>query len=132
MTDPRNPERDPREDDAFVREIAAHYRPPEPTPSQRATFRAGLDARLARRRGTGWLPWAAGLATASAALAFVLLPGTLDTPGSSTGAPDGTTRLASGGATADTLLWLATPEAEGDEALPEEYEAIAGLFLEEV
>jgi len=128
MSDPRDPKRDARENDAFVRTLAAHYRPPEPTPAERAAFRAGLDERLARRRGAAWLPWAAGLATASAALALVFVPGTTS---DSADAPPAT-RLASGPAAADALLWLATPESEEDDALPADYEAIAGLFLEEV
>ena len=59
-------------DAELVRRIARSYRPPEPAPSARAAFRAGIDARIRRR---ALQRWTAGAATAAAALAFVLLRG---------------------------------------------------------
>ena len=127
-------ERDSREgwsaaDAAFVRRIAEHYRPPEPTRAYRAVFRAALDERLARRRPGAWLPLAAGLAAASAALLLAVSQTGTDPVSVQ---PEATRIASAVGAAEETLLVLAAPDAELDESLPEEYEAIAGLFLGEV
>ena len=112
MSDGRESDRDAE----LVRRIAEHYRPPEPAPSARAAFRAGVDARIRRR---ALQRWAAGAVTAAAALALVLLRGlpaplapTADTPDDA------------------ALLALALPDESEDEALPADYQAIEDLFVE--
>jgi ferric-dicitrate binding protein FerR (iron transport regulator) len=106
-----------RGDAELVRRIAESYRPPEPAASARAAFRARLDARI-RRRAVG-RRWAAGAATAAAAVAIVWLRGSLpmDAP-----APDATSD--------EALLALALPAASEEEVLPADYQAIEDLLLE--
>ena len=83
-----------------------------------AAFRARVDARI-RRRAVG-RRWAAGAATAAAAVAIVWLRGPL--ADATAPAPDA--------ATDEALLALALPAASEEEALPADYQAIEDLFLE--
>ncbi len=106
-----------RGDAELVRRIGESYRPPEPAASARAAFRARVDARI-RRRSVG-RRWAAGAATAAAAVAIVWLRGALPT-----NAP------ASDATTDEALLALVLPAASEEEALPADYQAIEDLFLE--
>ena len=104
-------------DAELVRRIAESYRPPEPAASARAAFRARVDARIRRR---AMQRWAAGAATAAAALALVLLRGS--PPVAPTPSADAADDAA--------LLALALPEESEDEALPADYQAIEDLLLE--
>jgi hypothetical protein len=103
-------------DEALVRRIAESYRPPEPAPSARAAFRAGIDARI-RRRATQ--RWSAAAATICAALAFVLLRGSPAPIAPSTDLRDDA-----------ALLALALPDESEDETLPADYQAIDDLLIE--
>ena len=103
-------------DAELVRRIAQSYRPPEPAPSARAAFRAGIDARI-RRRATQ--RWAAAAATISVALALVLLRGSPAPLTPSTDLPDDA-----------ALLALALPDESEDENLPADYQAIDDLLIE--
>lgn len=115
----------------FVRRLADAYAPRPASPQERVAFRAELDRRIERGRSRPWLPALGGVAAAGLALALVL--------GQTGSAP----APAPGASLADTspeeaLLALATAGSdtlegeEGDENLPDEYEAIASLFLGEV
>jgi len=104
-------------DAELVSRIAQSYRPCDPAPSARAAFRAGIDARIRRR---ALQRWAAGAATAAAALAFVLLL---------RGSPAPIAPIADPPDDA-ALLAFALPDESEDEALPADYQAIEDLFLE--
>jgi len=117
------------EDAEFVRRLADAYAPRPATPQERVAFRASLDRRIERAPRRPWLPVLGGVVAAGLALALVV--------GQTGPAP------APDGSLADTtpeeaLLALATvsadafAEAAGDEDLPDDYEAIASLFLGEV
>lgn len=117
------------EDAEFVRRLAGAYAPRPATPQERVAFRASLDRRLERGGRGHWIPVLGGLVAAGFALALVL--------GQTVSAP------APGGSFTDTtpeeaLLALATVNADtleeegGDEDLPDDYQAIASLFLGEV
>jgi hypothetical protein len=103
-------------DAALVRRIAEAYRPPDPTAAARVAFRARVDARIRRR--TARRVWVTGIATATAAAAFMWLRGAA--PVGPPASPDA--------ATGDTLLALAASSEE--EALPADYQAIEDLLLE--
>ncbi len=120
-------DRDPRlspADEAFVRRIASAYAPPRPSAPQRAAFMARLDARFerSRRRRQG----GALVAAAAAALAaFALLHAPSQAPPAQRAAAPG-----AGSAQAEAILALAiAQEPASDAALPEDYEAIAGVLL---
>ncbi len=110
-------------DAELVRRIAQSYRPPEPEPSARVAFRAGVDARIRRRAGRKL--WLAGAATAAVAVSFALLRGSL--PADAPTAPPATV---AGIETGEALLALTLPTESDAEALPADYQAIEELFLE--
>ncbi len=127
-----------RDDAAFVRRIEESYRPEQLSPSRRVAFRAALDARI-HRTPTREL-WTV-LATASAiALALVLLR-VSGGPIVPTGAPAPVVAHATsrdpGAAAGDDTMLLALAmsddsDDENDASLPDDYAAIADLFLEGV
>jgi hypothetical protein len=124
MSDGYRPRGEPeldRGDAELVRQIAAAYRPPDPAPSARAVFRAGVDARIRRR--TAGRRWALGAATVAAAAAFVVLRGPAPV------APVAG-ESSSDAAAEEALLAIAAPEDAEEQTLPADYEAIEGLFLE--
>ena len=133
-----NRSREPREDSAqlapddaaFVSRLAEHYRAPEPTAAGRKTFRAALDERV-RRRAAPWRALALGLAAAAAGIAALLFA---QAPRFVPALPDAAqgTAQASNTSPEEALLALAVPIAAADDALPDDYEAIAGLLLDEV
>ena len=117
-------------DARFVRKLDALYRPPVPTAAERARLVARLEQRIARGRGRR--PWllggaAATLAAAGAALVLALLP---------QGEPSGPAASEAVYAAADepaspeeALLLLANgPLEDPDEAMPEDYQLLAGLL----
>ena len=136
--------RPPEQTDAeFVKRLADHYAPSPLSPSQRAAWDTALAARLEKRRRAVVLP---GLATAALAAALVFgLGGRFGL-----GRDDPAVRLAPGvSATAartlvvsaedsasdllddwEYLLALQPADDEEDGQLPDDYAAIASIFLE--
>ncbi len=112
------------EDDArFAERLDALYRPPEVTPAARARFAARLDERIARGRARR--PWLIGgaVATAAAALTFVLLPS------AEPDARPASVASAELPSTDESLLLIANgPLDDPDEALPEDYQTLASLL----
>jgi hypothetical protein len=114
------------EDARFVQKLDTLYRPPDATADVRARFAAGLDERIARGRGRR--PWLLGgaVAAAAAALTLALLPGE---PGESVRNDAGYASAAERPSTEEALLLLANgPLEDPDEALPEDYQTLAGLL----
>ena len=114
------------DDTRFVRELDALYQPPEVTAAGRVRFQAGLEERIARRRGRR--PWLLGgvVATAAAALVLALLPSGETGERVASDAGQAAAELPS---TEESLLLLANgPLADPDEALPEDYQTLASLL----
>ena len=120
---------DRHDDDAFLRNVAAHYAPPSMTASQRTRF----DARLAERRQRGVArPWLAAAAVAAAVAALFFWQANDIAP---TG--DAVVRFAE---SEPALEGVVTPEewilamgndvlADTDAGLPADYVAISNLLL---
>jgi len=129
--------RDDRRDDAvtplgdddarFLARVAESYAPPEPSAADRARFRAGLEAKLARRSRRAAWPWLVPAAAALAAVLVVTLFPRTEAPAPSIAeTPTGESLT---GSEEETLLALVTGEsASDDDALPEDYQAIASLM----
>lgn len=145
-----------RDEAAFVRRVAEAYAPPEPSPEQRVVFHAVLEERLAGESRRGLLPVLAGVA-AVGAIALLAVTVTRswaprnESPALARSeapvlpeAPDAP--RAPGGGTAPVtiapeavLLALSPQETSvaaggsepevSEEALPEDYVAIASLFF---
>jgi hypothetical protein len=126
------------EDRAFVDRLSNAYAAPEMSPARRVAFRKQLDRRTTAPRGAKGLRWVtAGLV---ATLAAVLLLTSTSNPPSSENVP-AQVALEDGVIVApDATLQETTPEealfslafeSQFDEAsdLPDDYEAIASLFL---
>jgi hypothetical protein len=124
------------DDDAFVRRVADAYTPPPRTAAQRVAFQAKLEERLqAEGRSRSWMWGAAAVATAAAA--FLLISGALDSQIEEP-APQGTMAasepLPTGHEQAQEEAILAIvidPDARSEDVLPEDYQAIASVFLGE-
>lgn len=113
-------------DARFVAHLAERYAPPEPTAAERARFRAGLDEKLQRRSRRAAWPW---IVPAAAALAAVLFIAPRPWPQTTTSPPATSHDDALALSEEDTLLALVTNDDAGaDDALPEEYQAIASLM----
>ena len=125
------------EDEKFAERLAASFSPAPLSPARRAAFDEALAARLEqRRRSRLMLPALAAAAGAvAAALAWLTLPGAFD--------PAATGGRGAGDVAAETsaaVRWeleLLDPNALTDaddagdtERLPDDYAAIAGLFLD--
>lgn len=127
------PEND-RDDARLVERVRDAWSPAPLTPARRAAFDAGLERRLERRRRRlgRWPALGAGLAAAS--LAALLLVRSETTPPAP--APIAATEPMAEDTTllAADLLYSSTEdvgELEADDAgLPDEYAAIAGVFLD--
>jgi len=116
----------PDDDTRFVREVDALYQPPEATAAGCVRFQAGLEERIARRRGRR--PWLLGgaVATAAAVLVLALLPSGETGERAPSDAGQATAGLPSA---EESLLLLANgPLADPDEALPEDYQTLASLL----
>ena len=132
-----------RTDAEFVKRLADHYAPSSLSPGQRAVWDTALAARLEKRRRTMVLP---GLATAALAAALVFGLGGwfgLERSGPSVRpAPvvSAAATRALGVSAEDSasdllddweyLLALQPADAEEDGQLPDDYAAIASIFLE--
>jgi hypothetical protein len=136
MTDP-NPDRpDPTPDgDAFVREVAGLYTPPEMSAARRSAFDARLGERLSHRRRWSWGPVLAGTAAVLALALLLLRTGEDPRPG------EGPARLTAQRpeprparietTAEEAILALATASAApAEKELPDDYEAIENLFLD--
>ena len=121
-----------REEQRFVARVADAYRAPPLSAARRAAFHAQLDTRIARPRSARLFPALAG-ALGAAALAWLVLAG----PGSEFRNVEEEPRTARVAAPApaavataeEAILALSADEEIEDESLPEEYVAIASLFL---
>lgn len=124
-------------DARFAAKLGELYAPEPRTAEQRAAFARELEARLERRRSrAAWLPALAGLG-AAAAMAWVVL-----WPASDPG-PDVGGSLVDAAATRDDLEWqlfypdrlledrMETASERRDGGLPDEYMAIASVFLDD-
>jgi len=122
-------------DEAFVRRLAEAYAPPPRTASQRVAFQAALDERLRRegRRGRLGLGLAALAAAAAAVLVLRVFPeptGGGPAVRSAPVASDPTPLRALARPQEEAILALSVgTETASEEALPADYEAIAGVFL---
>ena len=126
-----------RADAEFVKRLADHYAPSPLSPGQRAAWDTALAARLEKRRRAALLP---GLATAALATALVFGLGgwfgsETDAPGVSATATR--TLIVSAEESAsdltgdwEYLLALQPADEEEDGQLPDDYAAIASIFLE--
>lgn len=112
------------EERAFVDGLAAHYAPPPWNPAQRAEFDAALQARFERPQRPGWLVPALAGAAVAALIWFSFSPGPPVDPSRPVVASAWESEL--------FLSSDLTPLDEGDEgeALPDDYVAIANLFMD--
>lgn len=123
-----------RDELAFVRRVAEIYAPPPQTPTQRAAFSAALEARLRSEGGRGRILWGfAMLATAAALiLALRMLPDQTQTDATPSASALASGQTFSGATSAQEAAILALAldsETTRSDALPPDYEAIAGVFL---
>jgi hypothetical protein len=117
----------------FVRRLAEVYAPPPRTAAQRVAFQAKLDERLRQEGRRSRLRFGL-VAVASAAAALLVLRALperkllapVGVPEIAESAP---TRAAAGPQEEAILALSIGAETTTDEALPAEYEAIAGVFL---
>ncbi len=120
------------EEEAFVRRLAGAWAPPERRPEQRLAFQAKLDARLRGRRGrlaSGWML----VATAAAAAVALWMRTEAVEPLVSGTLGEAAEDLSGSAVTPEEaiLAFVVEPEeAEPEEALPADYEAIASVFLD--
>ena len=118
MNDPRD-ELTPDEQ-RFVTRVAGAYQAPQRSPARSAAFQRTLEERVARPRAARWLPAFAG-AIAVAVLAWLAIG-----VGIEPSMPGEQARIATA---EEAILALSADEESEEEALPEEYVAIASLFL---
>jgi hypothetical protein len=122
------------EDEDFVKGVAASYAPPPMTPAGRAAFDEALLGRIRRGGSARRRLVVAGLpAAAAAALAAVWL--LFPSPGSEQLAPLEQTGPALSARAWEEELFLESglfeaEQPDDSELLPEEYLAIAGVFLD--
>jgi len=122
------------DEEALVRRVADAFAPPPRTAAQRVAFQARLEERLETQgRSRRWV-W--GLAAlAAAALAAVVLPMVLGRKAEGplqTTIASGSGPAATGAETAqeDAILAIVVDsEVASDATLPEDYQAIASVFL---
>ena len=116
-------------DEAFVRRVAAAFAPPPRSPAQRAAFSARLEAGRASAAWRGRR--ALGVAALATTAAAVLLLRTVPLGPTPEAAPQETALAAGTGLSPEeALLALASePGADGEEALPPDYAAIASVLL---
>lgn len=127
-----------RDDQALIEQIAAHYAPSPPTAARRAAFDAQLRARIEKKRKLrALLPALVTVAVAAALAAWLILPGPLEGPGSRD-REERRLALAEAEAVADwehELFYVSArssfeEEDEASELFPDDYLAIASVFLD--
>ena len=130
-------------DDNFSDRLRSVYTPPSQDPSRAAAFRAGVEARIERRRRRAVLVPAAAAATAAAAIAWLLLPfgavpavdvvadAGAPAPSATASVPPSATALVR--SWEDELIFESAVSessmSDDGEMLPDEYVAIASVFL---
>jgi hypothetical protein len=123
-----------RAEQRFVAHVAEAYRASPQSVEQRVAFQARLDARIARRRILPRLRMLAGAAVAAAAAWLVVMGLGWDPRGELRVARAGDPRPAAAESTrasaAEAILSLSADEDDEDESLPDDYAAIADLFLD--
>jgi len=123
-------------DEEFVERLSAGFCPAPLSPARRAAFDEALAARLERRRSRLLLPaLAAAAGAAAAALVWLLAPGAFNP--AATGRQGAGDVVAEASAAARWELELLDPNSftdsddrEDSERLPDDYAAIAGIFLD--
>lgn len=129
MTRDRNGSRVGEQERAFAARVAELWQPRSLTPAGRAAFDAGLEAKLAaQRRRRAALPALAG-AAAVAAAAWALLPS------GPAGPPVASVTAGSAASWEYELIYdsadpVGSGEPGGSEMLPDDYRAIASVFLD--
>ena len=118
MNDPRDELTD--EEQRFVARVAGAYQAPPRSPAQSAALQRAIEARVARRSVERWLPALAG-ALVAAAIAWLAIGVGRETPSEEA-------QIASA---EEAILALSADEESDEEALPEEYLAIASVFLDD-
>jgi hypothetical protein len=121
---------DRHDDDAFVRNLAAHYTAPPMTASQRTRFDARLEERT-QRGGAGARTWiAAGVIAAVAAL-FFLQSGGVAPVSQPIARVDESDAALEAAATPEEWIVAMGSESLGDadDGLPVDYVAISDLLL---
>ena len=123
-----------RDEVAFVRRVAEIYAPLPQTPTQRAAFSAALEARLRNEPRRGRILWGFAMIATAAALVLVLrvMPDRTQTDAMTHASAPASEQTFSGAASAqeEAILALALDsETTRSDALPPDYEAIAGVFL---
>jgi hypothetical protein len=124
------------EDEEFAERLAASFSPAPLSPARRTAFDAGLAERLERRRSRLLLPaLAAAAGAAAAALAWLAAPGAFDPAATGGGGANDVVAESSA-----AVLWelelldlnalTDADDADAAERLPDDYAAIAGLFLD--
>ena len=118
MSDPKD-ELTP-EQRRFVARVAGAYRAPERSRARSEAFQREVESRAARPRAARWLPAFAGALAAAAIAWLAIAVGRAPIPSEPT-------QIATA---EEAILALSADEESRDEALPEEYAAIASVFLE--
>jgi len=119
---------DRHDDEAFARNVAAHYTAPPMTASQRTRF----DARLEERVQRGARPWlaAGAVAVAVAALFFWQASGVAPTRDEVASIDASDAALESAATPEEWLLAMGSDSfADADAGLPADYVAISDLLL---
>jgi hypothetical protein len=112
------------EDETLVRRVADAYRAPAMSAPARRAFDARLDERLARRRSPRLRPWLVLAPAAAVALTWLVLA---RAPLERTH-PDAAAVAAADDSDLEATL-VAANDSDSDDALPDDYEAIATFFL---
>ena len=123
---------DRHDDDAFVRNVAAHYTPPPMTVSQRTRFDARLEERT-QRTGLGARPWIAAAAVAAVAALFFLQSGgvaPVKQPTPVAQVDENDAALAEAATPEEWIVAMgSTSIGDADDGLPVDYVAISDLLL---
>jgi hypothetical protein len=124
------------EDEKFAERLAASFSPAPLSPARRAAFDAALATRLEQRRRSRLLPaLAAAAVAAAAALAWLAAPGAFDPAATGGGGADDVVAETSAAVRwelelLDLNALTDVDDADDAERLPDDYAAIAGLFLD--
>lgn len=121
---------DRHDDDAFARNVAAHYTPPPLTASQRTRFDARLEERT-QRAGLGARPWIAAGAVAVVAALFFLQSGSVAPVNQQIVQVDESDAALAQAATPEEWIVAMGSESFGDadDGLPADYVAISDILL---